>query len=99
MTEEIKPPGSVPRPEPGSGRDESRRLPRIRARCWSAGWAIGDANSGGFVHGGAVMRLVDEAAGLAAINHSRPAGCDRRMDRMTFNTPVVVGELCALRAR
>ena len=30
-----------------------------------------DANSAGFVHGGVVMRLCDEAAGLAAIKHSR----------------------------
>ena len=30
---------------------------------------LGDANSGGFVHGGVVMRLCDEAAGIAAVRH------------------------------
>ena len=30
-----------------------------------------DANSAGFVHGGTVMKLCDEVAGLAAIRHSR----------------------------
>ena len=57
-------------------------------------WAsIQDANSAGFVHGGTVMRMCDEAAGIAAIRH-----CGRRvvtagMDRMTFTEPVWVGEL------
>ena len=55
--------------------------------------AIQDANSAGFVHGGTVMRMCDEAAGIAAIRH-----CGRRvvtagMDRMTFTEPVWVGEL------
>lgn len=31
---------------------------------------VGDANTAGFVHGGVVMRLCDEAAGIAAIRHS-----------------------------
>jgi acyl-CoA hydrolase len=57
-------------------------------------WAsIQDANSAGFVHGGTVMRMCDEAAGIAAIRH-----CGRRVvtagvDRMTFTEPVWVGEL------
>ncbi len=32
---------------------------------------VTDANMAGFVHGGTVMRLVDEVAGIAAIKHSR----------------------------
>jgi len=55
--------------------------------------SIGDANSGGFIHGGTVMRLVDEAAGLAAIKHSGRRVVTAGMDRMTFLTPVFVGEL------
>jgi acyl-CoA hydrolase len=55
--------------------------------------SIQDANSAGSVHGGTVMRMCDEAAGIAAIRH-----CGRRvvtagMDRMTFTSPVYVGEL------
>jgi len=42
---------------------------------------VGDANTAGFVHGGTVMKLCDEVAGLAAIKHSRrpvvTAGVDR----------------------
>ena len=52
-----------------------------------------DANSAGFVHGGTVMRYVDEAAGLAAVRHSRLRCVTAGVDRMTFLEPVQVGEL------
>ncbi len=54
---------------------------------------ITDANSAGFVHGGTVMKLCDEAAGLAAIKHSGRRSVTAAMDRMTFLHPVHVGEL------
>jgi acyl-CoA hydrolase len=55
--------------------------------------AITDANSAGFVHGGTVMKLCDEAAGLAAIRHSGRRSVTAGMDRMAFLHPVYVGEL------
>lgn len=54
---------------------------------------IGDANSAGFVHGGIVMKLCDEAAGVAAIRHSGRRVVTAGMDRMTFIEPVNVGDL------
>jgi acyl-CoA hydrolase len=54
---------------------------------------LGDANSAGFVHGGVVMKLCDEAAGVAAIRHCRGRVVTAAMDRMTFILPVNVGEL------
>jgi len=57
-----------------------------------------DANSAGFVHGGTVMKLCDEAAGLAAIKHSRQRVVTAGMDRMTFLVPIHVGELVTLQA-
>src|SRR5436853_1136438 len=54
---------------------------------------IADANSGGNVHGGTVMKLCDEAAGLAAIKHSRCRVVTAGMDRMDFLVPIRVGEL------
>ena len=54
---------------------------------------FGDANSAGFVHGGVVMRLCDEAAGIAAIRHCGTRVVTAAMDRMTFLHPVNVGEL------
>jgi acyl-CoA hydrolase len=54
---------------------------------------IGDANSAGFVHGGIVMKLCDEAAGIAAIRHSGCRVVTAAMDRMTFTAPIAIGEL------
>ena len=59
---------------------------------------VDDANTAGFVHGGTVMKLCDEAAGIAAIKHSRCRVVTAAMDRMTFVTPVHVGELLTLQA-
>jgi acyl-CoA hydrolase len=57
-----------------------------------------DANSAGFVHGGTVMKLCDDAAGVAAIKHSRCRVVTAGMDRMTFLVPVYVGQLVTVRA-
>ncbi len=54
---------------------------------------LGDANSAGFVHGGVVMKLCDEAAGVASIRHCRGRVVTAAMDRMTFILPVNVGDL------
>src|SRR5271166_468860 len=57
-----------------------------------------DANGAGFVHGGTVMKRCDEAAGLAAVKHSRCRVVTASMDRMTFVTPIQVGELVTFQA-
>ncbi len=57
-----------------------------------------DSNNAGFVHGGTVMKLCDEVAGLAAIRHSRCRVVTAGVDRMTFNEPVNVGDLVTFRA-
>jgi acyl-CoA hydrolase len=64
------------------------------SRSYLVRWmGIGDANSAGFVHGGIVMKLCDEAAGIAAIRHSGCRVVTAAMDRMTFTAPVAIGEL------
>jgi acyl-CoA hydrolase len=60
--------------------------------------SITDANSAGFVHGGTVMKLCDEAAGLAAIKHSRCRVVTAGMDRMTFLEPIELSELVTFKA-
>ena len=57
-----------------------------------------DANTWGNVHGGAIMRMVDEAGGAAAIRHSRCRSVTVTMDSMTFKQPVYVGDLLTVRA-
>jgi acyl-CoA hydrolase len=57
-----------------------------------------DANSAGFVHGGVVMRLVDEVASLAAVRHSRERVVTAGADRMTFMQRIHIGEVVTLSA-
>src|ERR671918_172862 len=57
-----------------------------------------DANAAGFVHGGTVMKLCDEAAATAAIRHARARVVTAAVDRMTFLAPVHVGELLTLKS-
>ena len=59
---------------------------------------VTDANTSGFVHGGTVLRLIDEVAGLAAIKHTRCRVVTAGVDRMAFLHPVHVGELLKLTA-
>jgi acyl-CoA hydrolase len=60
---------------------------------------IADANAAGFVHGGAVMRMCDEVAGIAAIRHSGIRVVTAAMDRMTFERPIRIAELVTCRAQ
>ena len=57
-----------------------------------------DANTWGNVHGGAILRMVDEAGGAVAIRHSRCRSVTVTMDSMTFKEPVYVGDLLTVRA-
>src|SRR6476469_10027053 len=59
---------------------------------------VTDSNSAGFIHGGVVMKLCDEAAGAAAVKHSRSRVVTAGVDRMAFITPVRVGELVTFSA-
>jgi acyl-CoA hydrolase len=54
---------------------------------------ITDANNAGNVHGGTVMKLADETAGLAAIKHCGCRVVTAAMDRMTFHVPINVGDV------
>ena len=57
-----------------------------------------DANSAGYVHGGTVMKLCDEVAGLAAVRHSRCRVVTAGVDRMTFLEPIHIAELVTFTA-
>jgi acyl-CoA hydrolase len=57
-----------------------------------------DANTAGFVHGGVIMKLCDQVAGIAGVRHSGGRVVTAGMDRMTFNEPIEIGELLTLRA-
>ena len=57
-----------------------------------------DANPAGNVHGGVIMKLIDTAAGVAAIRHARSNAVTASVDRLDFYHPVFVGNLLSLRA-
>jgi acyl-CoA hydrolase len=57
-----------------------------------------DANPLGNIHGGYIMKLVDEAGGLAAMRHARRPVVTVAVDSMSFLSPVRVGNLLTLRS-
>ena len=59
---------------------------------------VADANIAGNVHGGLILRLCDEVAGIAAVRHSGGRVVTAAMDRMTFLSPVYVGNLVTVKA-
>ncbi len=59
---------------------------------------IADSNLAGAVHGGTIMKLVDTAAGLAAIKHCGGPVVTAAIDEMSFIEPVNLGDLVTLRA-
>lgn len=56
------------------------------------------ANHYGSVHGGAILKLVDEAAYVAATKHARKNVVIVSMDGIEFKHPVNVGDLLTLKA-
>ena len=52
-----------------------------------------DSNNAGFVHGGTVMKMCDDTAGLVALRHCGLRVVTAAMDRMTFIEPVGIGDL------
>jgi len=57
-----------------------------------------DANPWGDVHGGVIMKMVDEAAGSAAMRHARQRVATVAIDYMSFLHPVHIGDLVTLMA-
>lgn len=57
-----------------------------------------DANTLGNVHGGFIMKLCDEAGGMAATKHARRPAVTVAVDSMAFHSPVSIGNLMTVRA-
>ena len=58
----------------------------------------GHANTLGNVHGGVIMKLCDEAGGMAAIRHARRPAVTIVVDSMAFHSPVHIGNLVTVSA-
>lgn len=55
-------------------------------------------NVHGFVHGGWIMKLVDEAGALACMRHAQRRVVTVAVDRMIFKEPIRIGDLVTLTA-
>jgi len=57
-----------------------------------------DANPAGNVHGGVVVKIIDEAAGVVAARHARSNVVTASIDRLDFHHPIFVGDLLFFKA-
>ena len=57
-----------------------------------------EANPAGNIHGGEVMKQIDNAAGVVAIRHARTNVVTASIDRLDFHHPVLIGNLLVLKA-
>jgi len=56
-----------------------------------------DANAHGNVHGGVIMRMVDESAAIVAIKHSQcPTVVTARVERFDFLAPAYIGNVVTI---
>lgn len=79
-------------PRPDGPRPEDTRM------TLSAIMRAGDTNLLGTVHGGLVMKAVDETAGAVAARFSKGGAVTASMDEMLFLAPVRVGDVLTVHA-
>lgn len=73
---------------------------RIMDSCVTLSHMMGpqDANGLGNVHGGVIMKLADEAGGLAAMRHAQRPSVTVAVDSMTFMHPIRIGNFVEFNA-
>lgn len=84
-------------PEPGEF-DLTPKSPSESVVSLSRIMELTDANLLGNVHGGEIMKMVDNAGGLAAMKHCGGPVVTAAMDDMQFIEPVFVGDVVTVRA-
>lgn len=57
-----------------------------------------DTNPAGNVHGGTIMKLIDNAAYVVASRHTGRNAVTASIDRLNFHNPVFLGNLVILKA-
>ncbi len=57
-----------------------------------------DANLAGNVHGGTIMKIIDNTAGIVATRHTGKNSVTASIDRLDFHSPVFVGDLLRVSA-
>ena len=97
---------SVPTTESAHGCPRSASITRMRARTPDASTVTlhqlmlpEHANTFGNVHGGEIMKVMDEAGAICAMRHAHHACVTIAIDSMSFHSPVHVGQLLCCRGR
>jgi acyl-CoA hydrolase len=84
---------------PASNTSQGRSIAYSRSTTTRLMEAL-DANGWGNVHGGVIMRMVDEAAAIVAMKHARLPVVTARVERFDFLAPAYIGNVvsvhCAL---
>lgn len=57
-----------------------------------------DANLAGNIHGGVIMKQIDNAAAIVAVRHTKGNVVTASIDRLSFHNPVLIGDLVSFRA-
>jgi len=57
-----------------------------------------DANYYGNVHGGVIMRMIDDCGGVVAARHSHANTVTASVDRIDFHNPAFIGEILTFKA-
>lgn len=89
--------GRKPEVQGGDASFAARRIRDSRVTL-ASGMNPADANPLGDIHGGVIMKLVDEAGGLCAARHARKPVVTVAMDSISFLSPVHIGDLVTLNA-
>ncbi len=55
-----------------------------------------DANLAGNVHGGVIMKHIDNAAGVTCVKHAKTNIVTASIDRLSFHHPVLIGDMLTL---
>ncbi|MCP3944894.1 MAG: acyl-CoA thioesterase [Desulfobacteraceae bacterium] len=56
-----------------------------------------DANPAGIIHGGVIMKEIDNAAWVAAVRHTRKICVTASIDRLDFYKPAFIGNLLTVK--
>ncbi len=57
-----------------------------------------DANLAGNVHGGVIMKYIDEAGGMTSLRHCKGNVVTASIDRMDFHNPAFISDLITFKA-
>lgn len=71
---------------------------RESSMCFSMVMQPQDANLAGNVHGGVIMKHIDNIAGVTCVKHAKTNIVTASIDRLSFHHPVFIGDILTIRS-